>query len=358
VLPFDFPDRLRRCAADIAVFSSESLSEFFKIPIRHFAQTGQGTPIVFHPAGDSSAESHLLRGTIFWADNRQIVRGHPRISSTSDYTQDRFQVLQEPIMAEAATRGEVTAEPKLYGATIRVYRHGGDLYCASDVSHDGGNPLVGAGIDNSGGLGIDYGGQAARLLSQRYPRVERLARLGYTSVFVLQLPDLAPDLTVDFADMVLVDVIDPDHSFVDRLERERIAEDYGLRLVDLSARLTVTSPDSMALLRRCRAFEHQASTLGSAGMIVKATIDEIGDQLFFKVEPSSERDRTRTVSPGDLAAVTDEIHNQFGDLAWDDLYFVEELILEYLGTHHRTARWRVQEYLASWQAARRAAGLG
>jgi hypothetical protein len=357
----DFAERLRECLRELHPFTPDALSKFFGIPSRHFHQSEPDGPILFHPAGDLSEHSILLRGAIFWngPGGQQIVRGHPLIFPTSDYCSERHQVLLEPILARAAANdGEIIAEPKLFGETIRVYNHGGDLYCATDVTHDGGNPLVGAGIENARTLGIDYGSQAARILSEKYPRVERLAKLGYVAVFVLQLPEMAPDHSVDRADMILVDVVDPDMLFVDRLEKERIAEDFALTVVGPASQITVNSADPSALLRRLRALEHQLNQPASAGFIVKGRLDESSDQLFCKVEPSSERDRSRQVSGADLTTITEEIAGQFGDNIWLDDRVAEELMLEYLSTHHRTARWRVNEYLTSWKSARQLAGLG
>ncbi len=355
---------LRACSQTVKLFTPHSLSEFFGIEPRHFHQPQPGGAIVFNGADNSSGEAYLLHGAFFWPgtagganSEQQIVRGLPRILPTSDFTTDPFAAALEPSLATAAFSGEAVAEPKLYGSTIRVYSHNGDLYCASDVAHDGGNPLVGAGIDNSRALGIDYGGQAAGILTRRYPKVDRLARLGYVAVFILQLPEFAPDESVDSADMVLVDVIDPDYCFVDRLEKERIAEDYSLTLVDLAARLSIAADTPLPFLKRCRALEHQAAQSGMPGYIVKAHLDD-RTELFCKVETSSERERDREITSSDLTAVTEEITSQFGNAIWTDRpRFAEGLILEYLGTRHRSALWSVQAYLAAWQKARQIAGL-
>ncbi len=381
----DIAALLRQCAAEVRPMTPASLAEFFGLPERHFHAFEPGGPILFHPAHLTSPPASLLRGTIFWPDRdfapgvkrmhakpQQIIRGLPRFTATSDYTQDTLEIAQEPRFARAALEGsggEAFAEPKLYGRAIRVYSAENELYCATDVSHDGGNPVVGAGIDNSRALGIDYAGQAARILTQKYGRVERLARLGYVAVFVLQLPEFAPDGSVDHADMILVDVIDSELLFVDRLEKERVAEDYGLTVVELAARLTLPAPQAenapppgaMAFLRRCRALEHQAAQSGGPGFIVKGCTGEgaESDQMFAAVESSSERDRTRELTRSDFAGVTEEISSQFGGTVWsDEPEFAEALMLEYLGTRHRTARWQVAEYLDSWRNARKLAGLG
>jgi len=359
--PTSVAQQLRLGKRDIRPFTAAGLSQFFGVPAKHFHQTEPDGPIQFHPAGDPSPAAQLLRGAIFWpGDSDQlIVRGHPRIFPTSDYTNERLQVLSEPLLASSAAEGsELTVESKPHGVTVRVYTHDRELYAATDVAHDGGNPLVGAGIDNSRALGIDYGSQAARIVAARYPKVERLAMLGYVAVFVLQLPELAPDQSVDRSDLVLVDVIDPDCVFVDRLEKERIAEDYSLTVVDLVSRIALSTADPAALVRRLRALEHQPVQPGSSGVVVKGRIDDSADQLFCKVEPASERDRARELSGSDLAAVTEEMTGQFGEGVWTDELFSEELMLEYIATHHRSARWRVSQYLTAWRNARRAAGLG
>ncbi len=356
----DIASLLRRCASDVVQFKPSTLADFFGISAKHFHQASETDPIIFIQADRLDEIAFALRGTIFWPDTKQVFRGYPRSLPTSDYTGNRLALVSDLQFARAAFGGaECIAEPKLYGATIRVYIHAGDLYCATNVAHDGGNPLVGAGIDNSRSLGIDYGSQAARILLTRYGNVERLAKLGYVAVFVLQLPEFAPNATIDHADMILVDAVDPDHVFVNRLEKERIGEDYGLKVIDLAARITTTSTEPLAFLRRCRALEHQAQATpvnGAGGLIVKGRIDENADQIMCTVEPSAERDRAREITASDIAAVTDEIVSQFGDNVWEDAQFSEGLMLEYLGSQHRSVRWRVYDYLESWRAARKLIG--
>jgi hypothetical protein len=357
----EFSAMLVQCERNVRPFAPAALAEFFGLAERHFRETDPEGPIQFCGALDGEPACRLLRGAIFWPSTtgaQQIVRGHPRVFPTSDYTTDRAQTVSELRLAACALEsGELVVEPKLHGETIRVYKHGGDLYAATDVAYDGGNPLVGAGIDNSHLLGVDYASQAARIVDERYRRLDRLVTLGYTAVFVLQIPELAPDRSVDRAELVLVDVIDPEFAFVDRLEKERIAEDFDLAVVDLVSRITLTSAEPFQLVRRLRALEHQQPRPGSGGYIVKGRTHEDFDQLFCKVEPSSERDRARHIGPNDLAAVTEEITGQFGDEIWTDPLFAEEVMLEYLGTRHRSARWRVAAYLESWTNARRQAGL-
>ena len=132
-------------------------------------------------------------------------------------------------------------EKKEDGVNIRLYRHGDKrdapyLFATRDV-FDGGNPLVSAGIENVRGLGIDYGSQARKLIDKLYPQAYKLADLGYVPCFEMTLPEIETVILADRPDMILIDVIDPDFQFVDRLEKERIAEDYRLNLVELQGRL-------------------------------------------------------------------------------------------------------------------------
>jgi hypothetical protein len=362
---FDFAAKLRECES-LDNLSPESLARFWNLPAQHFLWASEYSPIQFFRLGDNSETAILLRGAQFFPKNasskaNRIIRSHPAIFPTSDHTQARYQILLEYTLANILgdELGEAVVEPKIPGQTIRVYAHNGDLYCATDVSFDGGNPLVGAGIENSRALGIDYGHQAARIISERYPKVDNLARLGYVAVFVLTLPETSEGYSVDRADMILVDVIDPDHQFVDRNEKERIADDFNLNVVELISRLSFTKTDFKAstFVRECRGLSRQAHQNNIPGYIIKATQDDSFDQLFVKVESASERDRSREVSPSDLAAVVDEISGQYGDEIWESSpHNGEELILDFLGTHHPSVVVQVHQFISSWTSAKAKVG--
>lgn len=363
--PFEFSARLRACER-MAAMTPETLAQFWNVPARHFFWSSQSAPIQFFALGDASDAALLLRGALFFpaasGQTNHVVRSHPRVLPTSDHTQSRYQVLLEQQIADAlGGEGSAVVEPKIHGETIRVFARAGELYCATDAAFDGGNPLVGAGIENSRALGVDYGHQAARVLTERYAKVERLTRLRYVAVFVLALPETSPGQEIDAADLILVDVIDPDQQFVERTEKERIAEDYGLSVVPLTARLTLRGGPSdtpLAFVRQCRALARQAQQESLPGVIVKVHADDASDQAFVKVETLAEHDRSREFASSDLAAVVDEITGQYGDTIWADPRAAEEMMLDYLGTHHPSAVRQVHRYIASWQTAKTNAGLG
>ena len=209
--------------------------QFFGVGIGSFSQDGPA--ITYHQSGSHAPISYVLKGTIFFADTRQIVRGYPRILPASDYTTDRFAATQERNLFRALRDGEVIVEKKEDGVNIRLYKHDKAYGFATRDVYDGSNPLVSAGIENVRGLGIDYGTQARKLMDKRYPHAYKLADLGYVPCFEMLLPEVETVIPADQPDMVLIDVIDPDFQFVDRLEKERIAEDYRLNLVELQGRL-------------------------------------------------------------------------------------------------------------------------
>src|SRR5579875_2513760 len=172
----EIAEKLRACAATVPEFTREALAGFFGVPAHAFSQDGPA--LTFHQSGSHSAISYVLKGTIFFADNRQIVRGYPRILPASDYTTDRFAATQERQLFRALRDGEVIVEKKEDGVNVRLYRHGDDYLFATRDVYDGGNPLVAAGIENVRGLGVDYGAQARSLLDKMYPRAYALAGLG------------------------------------------------------------------------------------------------------------------------------------------------------------------------------------
>ncbi len=342
----DIAEKLRACALSVPAFTREALAAFFGVPIGSFSQ--EGFAITFHQSGSHAPVSYVLKGTIFWADTRQIVRGYPRILPSSDYTTDRFAVSQERNLFRALRDGEVTVEKKEDGVNIRLYRHGDKkdaqyLFATRDV-YDGGNPLVSAGIENVRGLGIDYGGQAKKLADKLYPQAYNLADLGYVVCFEMTLPEIETVIPADRPDLILIDVIDPDYVFADRLEKERIAEDYRLKLMELQGRL-VGGGEVGDVYKRLRSLEHLATRDGIEGYVVKGRF-EGSDQIFLKVKPAGVRDAHRVFPSADLKAVWETVREDFTPEDLADLEFAEEAMLDYLGTHGRNARWQVQDFLA------------
>jgi len=339
----DFASTLRKCREDLTQFDVSSLSEFFQVPKRNFHQVGVGGPIIFHQAGSTAPISYLLRGTIFWPKGKQIVRGYPRILPSSDYTPERFAATEERRIINLIRENEAVIENKVDGTNVRVYQHKGELFYATTDVYDGESPLVGTGIDNVRALGIDYGAQAGRLLHAFYPQAERLASLGYVMVFEMLLPERDTAIPAVKADLILLDVVDPDFFFVDRLEKERIAEDYGLRVTPLHGRLHGNS-DAISFQKQIRGLEHVATSENLAGYILKARTDE-GDQMFMKIEPSQVRDWSPEFSNSDLSAVFETVVEDLGEQVKSDPVFLEEIMLDYLGYHKRNVRWQVLDFL-------------
>jgi len=342
----EIAERLRRCLADVPVLTRDALAGFFGVPLHCFSQDGD--VITFHQSGSHMALSYVLKGTLFFSDTHQIVRGYPRILPTSDYTPERFAIAEERSLFRALRDGEVVVEKKEDGVNIRLYIHNDQPRFATRDVFDGSNPLVSAGIENVRGLGIDYGAQARRLMDKLCPRAYALAGLGYTPCFEMLLPEVDTVIPADVPDLVLIDVIDPDFQFVDRLEKERIAEDYGLRVVALQGRL-VGGSEAGDVYKRLRGLEHLAAQAGIEGYVVKGRFDQ-SDQVFVKVKPAAVREAHRVFSSGDLQAVWEAVGEDFTPEYLDDAEFAEEAMLDYLGTRGRNARWQVQDFLAALEA--------
>jgi hypothetical protein len=338
----ELAERLRTCARTVPKFTRETLGEFFGVPAHAFSQDGPA--LTYHQSGSHSAISYVLKGTIFFTDNRQIVRGYPRILPASDYATDRFAATQERQLFRALRDGEVIVEKKEDGVNIRLYKHNKKAFFATRDVFDGSNPLVSAGIENVRGLGIDYGAQARSLIEKNCPRAYALADLGYTPVFEMVLPEVETVIPADAPDMILIDVIDPDFQFVDRLEKERIAEDYKLRLVELQGKLTGGS-EAGDVYKRLRGLEHLATRDGIEGYVVKGRFLD-SDQVFVKVKPAAVRDAHRIFPRSDLEAVWQAVQEDFAPEYLADPDFAEEAMLDYLGSHGRNTRWQVLDFLA------------
>ena len=338
----EIAEKLRVCAAPTGpAFTREDLGKFFGVSPASFSQ--DGAALTYHQSGSHAAISYVLKGTVFFADRRQIARGYPRILPASDYTTDRFAATQERVFFRAMRDGEVIVEKKEDGVNIRLYKQGDTYQFATRDVYDGSNPLVAAGIENVRALGIDYGAQARRLLDALYPKAYGLADLGYTLCFEMLLPEVETIIPADRPDLVLVDVVDPDFLFVDRLEKERIAEDYRLNLVALQGRLQGGS-EAGDVYKRLRALEFIAQREGIEGYVAKARFPG-SDQLFIKIKPAAIREAHRVFSPGDLRAVHEAIQEDFAPEYLADREFAEEAMLDYLGSHGRNTRWQVQDFL-------------
>ncbi len=341
----EIAEKLRECR-HLPEWTRETLAQFFHVEVGAFSQ--DGSAITYHQAGSHAAVSYVLKGTVFFTDTRTIVRGYPRILPVSDYTAERFAATQERTLFKTLRDGEVVVEKKEDGVNIRLYQHGDKKnspfgFATRDV-YDGSNPLVSAGIENVRGLGIDYGSSAKKLVDKLYPSAYKLAALGFTLCFEMTLPEIDTVIPADQPDMILIDVIDPDYVFVDRLEKERIAEDYRLKLVDLHGRLTGGS-EAGDIYKRLRSLEHLATRDGIEGYVVKGRFED-SDQLFLKVKPAVVRDAHRLFALADLQAVWAALLEDFGAEALADAEFAEEAMLDYLGSHGRNPRWQVQDFLA------------
>ncbi len=343
----DIAEKLRLCAQTVPAFTRDALGAFFGVPVGSFSQ--EGAAITFHQSGSHAPVSYVLKGTIFFADARRIVRGYPRILPVSDYTTDRFAQTQERVLFRSLRDGEVIVEKKEDGVNIRLYKQADKYFFATRDVRDGSNPLVAAGIENVRGLGIDYGSQARRLADRLYPQAYKLADLGYVPCFEMTLPEIETVVPADRPDLILIDVIDPDFMFADRLEKERIAEDYRLNLVQLQGRLT-GGGEAGDVYKRLRSLEHLAARDGLEGYVVKGRF-EGSDQVFLKVKPASVRDAHRVFPPADIQAVWEAVRHDFTPSDLADLEFAEEAMLDYLGTHGRNTRWQVQDFLQEVAAA-------
>lgn len=345
---YEIAEKLRQCAAPSGpAFTRDGLSRFFGVSPASFSQ--DGGVLTYHQSGSHAAISYVLKGTIFFSEGRQIVRGYPRILPASDYTADRFGVTQERVLFRALRDGEVIVEKKEDGINIRLYKHGDDYFFATRDVYDGGNPLVAAGIENVRALGLDYGAQARQLLETHYPKADALADLGYVLCFEMTLPEIETAVPADRADLILIDVIAPDFLFVDRLEKERIAEDYRLSVVALQGRLQGGS-EAGDIYKRLRALEFLAAREGIEGYVVKGCLEGT-DQAFLKVKPAQIREAHRIFSGSDLNAVWEAVQEDFGSDYLADREFAEEAMLDYLNAHGRHARWQVQDFLAGLPSA-------
>lgn len=337
------PSDLRALPARIGSFSRESVAAAFGLPSFLFTQRGPAGPIIFHQAGAIIPASYALRGTIFWPGDRNIVPGAPTTLPSSDHTAEPAAAHNDRALIDFLAEGEAVIEVREPGIAVRLYHHAGKAYFATNVSPDGSEPLTGAGIENARALGLDVGSQARRLCDQICPKAYRLAALGYVPVFVMLLPERETMPQADRPDLVLVDVIDPDYEFVDRLEKERIADDYGLHLVAQQGRLMqVSSPAEY--FGRLRALELTAAQNDGPGFIVKAVTRQ-GQRLTVSAESPTSRSWAQRFEPFEIKAAHEAVRDDFGETILPP-ELLEELLLDYLGSRRRTVRWQAADWIA------------
>jgi len=334
---------LRALPTSVKTFTRESLAAYFGLPSLLFTQRGATGPIVFHQGGAIVPVSYQIRGAIFWPADKHVIPGIPQAMPSSDHTLESAAAHNDRLFISFLVDGEAVIETREPGIAVRLYHHAGKPYFATHSTSDGHDPLLGAGIENVRSLGLDIAGQARRLCDAMCPKAYRLAAQGYVLVFVLLLPERITLPAADRPDLVLVDVIDPDYEFVDRLEKERIAQDHGLNLVAQHGRLNgIASPAEY--FGRLRALELTAAQSDSPGYIVKAVNDD-GERICVVAEPSSARSWPQQFDLFDLKAAYETIHEDFRGTMLP-LTLLEELMLEYLGTRRRAVRWQVAEWIA------------
>jgi len=183
-----------------------------------------------------------------------------------------------------------------------------------------------------------------KICRRDYASALKLASIGYTVVFSLLIPERDDYAPADRPGLIFTDAIDPDYEFVDRLEKERIAEDYGLAVCPLEGRLiNIESPATY--FGRLRALEIGAAQSGGAGFVVKAK-NEFGERLAVKAEPDGSRGWNQQFSETELNEALETIKEEFPKKNQPP-EFLEELMLEYLGSTRRSVRWQVSRWLGS-----------
>jgi hypothetical protein len=283
-------------------------------------------------------------GTVFDLDSRQVVPAVGQIPEVADSSPNSIQFAAEQSIWQACHSGEVTLEQKIEGVPIRFWRKGGKLTAATMRSAEGADPLIGVGVDNPASLGLFRGAHALSLAAASYPRINDLVAIGYTPSFVMCLPEMVSMIPCERPDLILTDVLDPRFDPVDRLELERIAEDYRLRAVPLEGRLVDFNSED-ALLKRLRSLGHQASQQMLAGYVVKArTLD--GKWAALQVPSVDIRDWKPAFAEGDIATAAEfaaSITSMTGTVSASQ---IAELTLDVIGVHTRSVRRQVEHFFA------------
>ena len=124
-------------------YTPEALSAAFRAPKNLFRQHRPTGPLFFHQADCSLSCAYELNGAIFFADDRQIVPGYPRILVSSDHTTVAEASRRDVRMIDAMKCADAVVETLLDGILVRLYSHKGQFYFATNATPYGSEPLAG-----------------------------------------------------------------------------------------------------------------------------------------------------------------------------------------------------------------------
>lgn len=253
-------------------WSVESLSQYFKMPAECFAEVAPGVILVIQKWTEQ-AIGYLMRGSIFFVEERVAIRGMPKIMYGRIYQESTpAAVVAERELLSCLKNDTILFEEKLDGVNIRMYRVKNKVYFATRMKYDG--------VSEKGDF--IFGEIAETIIDKKYPKAYELVDAAYILIFEMLSPKFDYlTLKAKQDDMILIDVMQQ-NKFLRRGEKEKLARQYDLKVPKIISTID-RSLSQKQFLKEIKSLEYYCHQLGIKGVVAKAFKDD-SDQVFLKVK--------------------------------------------------------------------------
>ncbi|MBN1352433.1 hypothetical protein JXJ21_23750 [candidate division KSB1 bacterium] len=258
-------------------WSIDSLATYFNMPAKCFAEVAPGVILVIQKWAEQPI-GYLMRGSIFFVNERIAVRGMPKIMYGRVYQEGTpAAVVAEQELLSCLKHDSIIFEEKLDGVNIRMYCVREKTYFATRMKYDG--------YSEKGDF--IFGNMARDIVKKKYPGAYELAASGDVPIFEMLSPRF-DYLTIKAKqdDLFLIDVL-RQNKFLQREEKEELAQQYHLKVPRIISKIN-RDLSSKQFLKEVKRLEHYAHQLGIEGVVAKAFAGE-SDQVFLKVKTQDVR---------------------------------------------------------------------
>ena len=302
-------------------WSVESLSQYFQMPARCFAEVAPGVILAIQKWAEQ-AIGYLMRGSIFFVKERTAIRGMPKIMYGRIYQAGTpAAVVAEREILSCLKNDTILFEEKLDGVNIRMYRVKDSYYFASRMKYDG--------YSEKGDF--IFGEMARTIIDKKYPQAYDLVDAGYTPIFEMLSPKFDYlTLKANEDEMILIDVMQQ-NKFLRREEKQRLAEQYHLKLPRIISTIN-RSMSPKQFLKEITSLEYYCHQLGIEGVVAKAFKDD-SDQVFLKVKTQDVRTEhwgTMSIPKRFISEVIRQFKAEFSREEFVDREFTLNKIIEEL----------------------------
>lgn len=267
----DFPQKFRAIHR-LDEWTIESLSDCFQVPEKNFAEVAPGIIMVISKYSEKLI-GYLLRGSLFFPEQRYALRGMPKIMYGQIYQATTpAAVTAERELLSCLKNEKILFEEKLDGVNIRMYRVQSKYYFATRMRYDG----------LSEKSEFPFGEMARNMIEKKYPGAFKMVDAGYVPIFEMLSPKFEYlSLKAKEDDMVMIDLL-KDNQFLRRERKEELANEYGLKIPKIISTIE-RSMTPKQFLKEIKSLEYYSHQLGLEGVVAKAFSGD-SDQAFLKVK--------------------------------------------------------------------------